>query len=201
MIGRLRGEVLESSGGMVLVDVGGVGYEVLVPDSVLAQIPPPGETVDLRIRQIFREDGVSLYGFLDAFQRRLFDLLREVKGCGPRIGLALLGQLGEHEVMNAILVQDARILARATGVGPKLAERILLELRTKIQEEAMLQKVGGQAAVRAGGGRAVVEDELIDALLALGYRRPEAEAAAEKARDEAETVEEQIRAALRTLRR
>lgn len=201
MIGRLRGEVLESGGGMVLVDVGGVGYEVLVPDSVLAQMPATGEAVDLRVRQIFREDGVSLYGFLDGFQRRLFDLLREVKGCGPKIALALLGQLGEHEVMNAILVQDARILARATGVGPKLAERILLELRSKIQEEALLQKVGGQAAVRMGGGRATAEDELIDALLALGYRRPEAEAAAEKARDEAETVEEQIRAALRTLRR
>lgn len=201
MIGRLRGEVLESSGGMVLVDVAGVGYEVLVPDSVLAQMPALGETVTLRIRQIFREDGVTLYGFLDSFQRRLFDLLREVKGCGPKIGLALLGQLGEHEVMNAILLQDARILSRATGVGPKLAERILLELRSKVQEEALLQKVGAQAAVRTGGGRVAVEDELIDALLALGYRRPEAEAAADQARAEADSVEEQIRVALRTLRR
>lgn len=201
MIGRLRGEVLETGSGMVLVEVAGVGYEVLVPESVMVQMPKAGEAVDLRIRQVFREDGVSLYGFLEPFQRRLFDLLREVKGCGPRIALALLGQVGEHDVMNAILVQDPRILSRATGVGAKLAERIILELKSKVQEEALLQKVDVQAAVRVGGNQAHSDDELIDALLALGYRRPEAESAADKARTQADAVEDQIRIALRSLKR
>ena len=199
MIGRLRGEVLEASGGMVVVEACGVGYEVHVPESVLAQLPPPGEYVDLRIRQVFREDGVTLYGFLDTFQRRLFDLLMEVKGCGPRIGLALIGQLGEDDVANAILVQDPKILARANGVGPRLGERIVLELKTKMQEEALLRKTqsftGGRAAVAPRG------DHLIDALMALGYRRPEAETAAQDAREQAETVEEQLKVALRSLAR
>ncbi len=199
MIGRLRGEVLEASAGMVVVDVGGVGYELLVPESVLAQMPAIGQTVDLRVRQVFREDSVTLYGFLEPFQRRLFDLLREVKGCGPKIALALLGQLGELEVADAILVQDPTILARATGVGPKLAERIILELKTKVQQESLLMKIGGRAAVQTQ--QRALDDELLDALLALGYRKPEAEVAADKARAEADTVEEQIRVALRGLRR
>ncbi|MFY9232888.1 MAG: Holliday junction branch migration protein RuvA [Fimbriimonadaceae bacterium] len=199
MIGRLRGELLEVAGGMAVVEAGGVGYEVLLPESVAARLPNLGEQVDLRIRQVIREDSSTLYGFLDSYQRRLFDLLMEVKGCGPRIGLSLIGQLGEDEVANAILVQDPKILARATGVGPKLAERIVLELKTKIQEEALLRKADSQAH-----GRAVVarpSDQLVDALLALGYRRPEAEIAATRARDEAESVEDQLRVALRSLAR
>src|SRR5512146_2318366 len=115
MIGRLRGELLDVGAGMVVVDAGGVGYEVLVPESVLAQMPAVGDRVDLTIRQVFREDGVSLYGFLEPFQRKLFDLLTEVKGCGPKIGLSLIGQLGEDTVANAIVGQDAKQLARATG--------------------------------------------------------------------------------------
>src|SRR5438874_8972209 len=128
MIGRLRGKLLGIEGGMAVVDCSGVGYEVLLPDSVMLQMPIPGEHVDLLIRQIFREDGVSLYGFLQSFQRRLFDLLLTVKGCGPKVGLSLIGQVGEESVASAILVGDARVLARATGVGPRLAERIVLEL-------------------------------------------------------------------------
>jgi Holliday junction DNA helicase RuvA len=198
MIGRLRGEVVEISGGVATIDVAGVGYDVLIPDSVLALIRE-GETVSLRIRQIVREDSITLYGFLEPFQRRLFDLLLDVKGCGPKIGLALIGQIGEHEVANAILVQDARILARASGVGSKLAERIVLELKSKIQEETLLLKTESQMR-----GRAVVVgagDQLIDALIALGYRRPEAESAALQAKDQAESVEDQLKIALRTLAR
>src|SRR5437016_3561409 len=135
MIGRLCGVLLEASGGMVLVDCGGVGYEVLVPESVMLQMPCVGERVELRIRQVFREDDVSLYGFLEPFQRRLFDLLLTVKGCGPKIGLSLIGQLGEDAVCGAILTQDARALSRATGVGARLAERIILELKEKMAQE------------------------------------------------------------------
>lgn len=190
MIGRLRGDVLETAGSLVTIDVAGVGYEVLVPDSVLVQMPAVGSQADLRIRQVFREDGVTLYGFLHASQRRLFDLLLDVKGCGPKIGLALIGQLGEEAVSAAILAQDARVLARATGVGARLAERIILELKDKIAEESFLQRV-------AGTKPATVDDEVVEALLALGYRRPEAEAAAKAAADG--PVEERIREALRRL--
>ncbi|HVL40061.1 MAG TPA: Holliday junction branch migration protein RuvA [Fimbriimonadaceae bacterium] len=200
MIGLLRGELLEIGGGQALIDVGGVGYEVLLPESVAARLPDLGEEVTLRVRQVFREDAVTLYGFLEPFQRRLFDLLLEVKGCGPKIGLALIGQLGEDEVANAILVQDAKILCRATGVGAKLAERIILELRTKIQEESLVRKIEGASAV-VHARRHVPEDSLVDALMALGYRRQEAETAADTARDHAESVEEQLKHALRSLAR
>lgn len=194
MIGRLRGIVLEVAGALVTIDVSGVGYEVLVPDSVLVQLPALGQEADLRVRQIFREDGVTLYGFLSASQRRLFDLLMEVKGCGPKIGLALLGQLGEEAVSAGILAQDARILARATGVGPRLAERIILELKDKVSEEAFLQRVAGTPKAVASA-----DDEAVDALLALGYRRGEAENALREAGEG--TVEDRIRNALRKLAR
>lgn len=198
MIGRLRGELLEVDGSLAVVDAGGVGYEVLLPDSVLVQLPGVGEQVDLMIRQIFREDGVTLYGFMAPFQRRLFDLLQSVKGCGPKVGLALIGQLGEDAVATAIVSQDARVLARATGVGARLAERIILELKDKMAEEQFQRKVAA-AVVRKPAAKPA--DELVDALLALGYRRNEAEEAADVARGEAELVEDQLKLALKRLQR
>lgn len=197
MIGRIRGELLEASGSIAVVDVQGVGYELLVPDAVLLQLPPPGNRVELFARMVVREDSITLYGFLTAEQRRLFDLLTGVNGCGPKSGLALIGQLGEETVTAAIISADAKTLARATGVGPRLAERIIIDLKEKVQQEQILRKVVG-ASTRPVAAKK--EDELIDALLALGYRRVEAETAADKARDQAETVEEQLRIALRELR-
>ena len=200
MIGRLRGELIEVDGNLAVVDCGGVGYEVALPEAVLVQLPAPGEFVDLLTRQIFREDGVSLYGFLQPFQRRLFDLLLTVKGCGPKVGLSLIGQVGEEAVASAILVQDAKVLARATGVGPRLAERIVLELKDKIQEEAVMRKIGA-AIPPARAKAAPPADELVEALMALGYTRKEADAAAAGARDEADGVKEQLKLALRALQR
>lgn len=195
MIGRLRGEFIGVEGALAIVDVGGVGYEVAMPDGVLASFHP-GQGVELLTRQIFREDGVWLFGFVDPFQRRLFDLLLTVKGCGPKVALALLGQIGEDAVASAILAQDPRVLIRASGVGPKLGERIALELRDKIQEEALLRKIQ-PATTRP----TAPSDELVEALLALGYRRSEAEGAAQEAREAADDVEEQLKVALRRLQR
>ena len=195
MIGRLRGELVEVGNGVALVECAGVGYEVYVPDSVAAFLVPGAETT-LLTRQTFREDAVTLYGFSEPFQRRLFDLLVSVTGCGPKAAMALIGQLGEEVVATAILAGDARVLRRATGIGAKLAERILLELKDKIEEETFLRKVG---AIARPVKNAPVEDELVDALVALGYKKTEAENAAERARDAAEDVQGQIRAALALL--
>ncbi len=198
MIGRLRGELVEVESGVALIDVGGVGYEVSVPESVLAQLAAPGNEVQVLVRQIFREDGVSLYGFATGFQRRLFDLLMTVKGCGPKVGLSLL-TLGEEIVASSILAQDSRSLSRANGVGPRLAERIILELKDKIAEETFQRKV--LVAVSDRRAQPSPKDELVDALLALGYRRQEAEIAANEARSQADTVQDQLRIALRELAR
>lgn len=200
MIGRLRGELLEIEGSTVLVDCSGVGYEVSVPDTVRAQLPDPGQPVELLTRQIFREDGTSLYGFLQPFQRRLFDLLLTVQGCGPKVALALLGQVGEETVAGAVLAQDAKILTRATGVGAKLAERIILELKAKMHEQALARRLESALAPKKKQP-APPTDELVDALLALGYRRSEAESAAAEAREDAVGVQDQLRKALKLLQR
>lgn len=194
MIGRLRGELVEVDNGRALIECGGVGYEVSVPETVAVALVPGQETT-LLTRQTFREDAVTLYGFSEPFQRRLFDHLLTVTGCGPKAAMSLLGQ-GEDVVATAILAQDPHVLRRAAGVGAKLAERILLELKDKIQEESFMRKVG--AATRPAK-KAPAEDELVEALLALGYRRNEAEGAADKARERAEDVQGQLRAALALL--
>jgi Holliday junction DNA helicase RuvA len=179
---------------MAVINVNGVGYEVFVPDPVYLQLPLPGEPVELYTRMMVREDSISLCGFWTAYQRRLFDLLLGVSGCGVKSALSLLG-LGEETVATAIAGSDGRMLARATGVGAKLAEKIIIDLKGKVQEEQLIHRATSntRAAVK-------IDDELVDALLALGYRRNEAEVAADKARGQAETVEEQLRLALRELR-
>lgn len=197
MISRLKGVVSEISGAVAVIDVHGVGYEVWIPESVAHQLPPIGEEATLLTRQIFREDGVSLYGFVTSFQRRLFDLLLEVKGCGPKVGLALIGQVGEDEVAAAISRQDPKALIRANGVGVRLAERMIVELKDKIPQEQLVQKI----AARTPKPATTPEDELVEALLALGYRRNEAEIAADQARQEATDLQAQVLAALRRLKK
>lgn len=187
-------------GNLAVVDCGGVGYEVSVPEAVLAQLPLPGEQVILLTRQIVREDAVMLYGFVQPFSRRLFDLLLTVQGCGPKVALALLGQVGEEAVAGAVLAQDARALTRATGVGPKLAERIILELKAKMQEEALNRRLEAIVAPKKKHPT-LPSDELVDALLALGYRRNEAENAASEARERSSDVQEQLRHALKVLQK
>jgi len=189
---------VDRENGTVVVECAGVGYEVQVPESVMAHLPTLDVEVTLLTRQIFREDGVSLYGFLEAFQRKLFDLLMTVKGCGPKVALSLIGSIGEDAVAGAIQAQDVKALIRAPGVGARLAERIILELREKIGVEQFARRVSAAAAVRSAVAPA---DELVDALLALGYRRNEAEAAAADAREQVDGVEEQLRVALRVLKK
>ncbi|HMS54385.1 MAG TPA: Holliday junction branch migration protein RuvA [Fimbriimonadaceae bacterium] len=198
MIARLEGVVADVEASFAIIDVNGVGYEVALPESVFVQLPLPGEPVTLYIRAIYREDDASLYGFLNLFQRRMFDLLMTVKGCGPKVAMALLG-LGEDAVAVAIESGDSRTLSRASGVGPRLAERLILELKDKIKEENFGRRVAAAVGGRQHAGRA--SDELVGALLALGYRRQEAEVAAEQARGEADSVEEQLKIALRGLAR
>jgi holliday junction DNA helicase RuvA len=122
-----------------------------------------------------------------------------VKGCGPKVALSILGSVGAETAASAILAQDAKLLTRAPGVGARLAERIILELKEKIADEQFQRRV--EAASHSRRPADAPADELVDALLALGYRRSEAESAADEARQSAEGVEEQLRVALRNLQR
>lgn len=199
MIARLRGPVWERAEGRLVVGAGGVGYEVLIPEG--AGFPEVGQDADLHIRHVVREDGHYLYGFTDAASRALFDQLTEVKGCGPRISLSLLATLGGSGIVAAIGGQDAKALARANGVGPRLAERILVELRDKVAVVAP-----AVAAARPGPASPPpgVDPEVVEALMALGYRRLEAEAAVaasvqHDAALAAAPAADRVRAALRRL--
>ncbi len=193
MIGLLRGTVVEIEGNLVLLEVAGVGYEVIVPDSALGRLAPKSDAV-LYTRQIFREDGVTLCGFLDRGERRVFDLLLEVKGCGPRVAQALIGQVGADAVSTSILSNDAKTLCRATGVGQRLAERIILELRPKIEKGAFV--LGGVAAAVISSP----DRDLVEALVGLGYRRPDAEQVVSKV-DASLDLGERIKLALQLLKK
>lgn len=197
MIARLRGTVLEITPPHVVLDVSGVGYEVFVPEAVLLS-HAPGTDVEFWIRQIFREDGVTLYGFSNRDQRRCFDLLTAVNGCGPKLAMAALSTLGEDGVFRTVLDQDIPGLIKVPGIGAKLAERITRELRDKIQEESYVRKAGVALVGRTPTGP---QDDLIDALMQLGYKRNEVEQVAHTVRSESDQLEEQIRLALRQLRK
>jgi len=197
MIARLRGEVIENNGSSVVVECHGVGYEVQVPATVAFQLLV-GEPVDVYVRHVVREDDQTLYGFINSDQRRVFDLLREVKGCGPKISLAVLSALGGAGTLDAILVQDVKGLTRVSGIGPRLAERIIVELKDKVPAIEIDRKL---AAVTPRGVRERATDEIVDALVALGYRRNDAEAAASEAKEQSDTVADQLKIALRSLAR
>ena len=197
MIARLRGTVIEVGPSRLIVECGGVGYDVHVPDSVARHLGALETEVVLHTRQIVREDEQSLYGFASQEQRRLFDLLRDVKGCGSRTSLAIIGFLGEAATVTAIGTGDTHTLVKCPGIGARMAERIVVELRDKVTELQISDRIGKAVVAQRGAERP--SDELVDALVALGYRRSEAEEAASHARNESDDVKSQLRHALRRL--
>lgn len=198
MIARLRGEIIETASNRVVVDCHGVGYEVIVSERTALAMGSLGQSVDLYIRQIVREDDQSLFGFSSPTERRLFDILREVKGCGAKISLTILGTFGLAAAVGHIATQDVKGLTQASGVGPRLAERIIVELKDKIQEFQFDQKVAA-AVINSRPTSPKLEDELVEALISLGYRRSEAEDASAAVSDQGDTVNERLRLALKRL--
>jgi Holliday junction DNA helicase RuvA len=171
MIARLRGILAGVGEDHAIVDVGGVGYLVTVAPATLERLPPVGEAVELHTELHLREDGISLYGFPDAADRSWFRLLQTVQGVGARVALSLLGTLRPHELANAIAAGDKAVLGRASGVGSRLAARIVSELKDRVG--TLPQPAGAappMAAVSLGGPA----NDALSALLHLGYARVEA---------------------------
>ncbi|MCS6949088.1 MAG: Holliday junction branch migration protein RuvA [bacterium] len=180
MIAHLRGTLVERDTSAVVVDVNGVGYRVLVPETVLATLPSEGEPVHLLTILYVREDEMSLYGFLTAEQRRLFEMLLSVNGVGPKAALSLLSVMDAEQLAMAIAAEDIKRLTGAPGVGTKIAQRITMELKEKAAEIAWQRKVERLAAK----GKPLPSDKLedaVEALVALGYSRTDARRAAETA--------------------
>ncbi|MGV1014242.1 MAG: Holliday junction branch migration protein RuvA [Methyloceanibacter sp.] len=176
MIGKLKGRLDSIAPSTVIVDVGGVGYEVTVGARLLTGLPPIGETVTLAVDTYIREDGVRLYGFASEHERAWFRALQTVQGVGAKVALAVLGTLSAADLANAVALQDKSHVARAPGVGPKVAARIVAELKDKMPTLA--------PALRPGGGFAPVPPpeglaarDAVSALTNLGYAHGEAAAA------------------------
>lgn len=172
MIGKLTG-LLDSTGeGWAMVDVGGVGYVVFASARTLSQLPARGGTVSLLIETHVREDHIHLYGFAGQDERDWFRLLSTVQGVGARMALSILSTLPPQELTIALASQDKTLLTRASGVGPKLGQRILTELKDKAGGMSLgSAAANGAAAGTAAGGPA---DDAVSALVNLGYRRSEA---------------------------
>ena len=196
MIGRLTGRIDLGDGEALIVDVAGVGYVVQASSRTVGRLEN-GRDATLLVETRVREDAIALYGFADAAERDWFHHLTGVQGVGGRVALALLSTLSPDELATALLAEDRKALARAEGVGPRLAARIVNELKGKAGMPAAALSVPG-----AAGG--AVGDELLSALVNLGYGRSEALAAAAAARrglSETAGFDDLVRASLRELAR
>lgn len=171
MIGRLSGRLAEKNPPQILIDVGGVGYDVDVPMSTFYNLPALGEPVSLLIHHAVREDGHFLYGFATADERTAFRQLLKISGVGARIALAVLSGLSVNDLANAVARQEAGWLTKVPGIGKKTAERLLLELKGKLPTA-----LGGVVPV-AGTAPLAESEDVLNALLALGYNEKEALAA------------------------
>ena len=178
MIARLRGRLDGIAEDHAVVDVGGVGYLVVCSARTLAGLPGVGEAVDLHIETQVRAESITLYGFRDPAERVWFRLLQTVQGIGGRVALAVLSVLGPDQLARAVAAQDKAALSRASGVGPRLAARIVSELRERLVD--LPAPVGTVAAAPVTGASGPAADA-ISALINLGYGRSEAHAAVAKA--------------------
>ena len=176
MIARLKGILLEKSPSRIVVDVGGVGYDVMVPLSTLYGLGEAGEVVALRVHTHVREDVIALFGFTTALEQDLFERLIAISGIGPQVALAVLSGIEPTERARAIERADLARLTAIPGVGKKTAERICLELRDK------LVLTEAQKAAAPMPSRTTIDDDVQSALVNLGYRPAAAESAVDGAR-------------------
>jgi Holliday junction DNA helicase RuvA len=177
MIGKLRGNVDSVGKDWVIVDVGGVGYEVSCPARTLSRMPAIGQPVALMIETYVREDAIKLFGFLSEAERSWFRLLQNVQGVGTKVALSVLGVLEPQELANAIALQDKAQVGRAPGVGPKVAQRIVSELRDKAPALLVAGGMGMPNATPGTPGRMSPASDAMSALINLGYSAAEANAA------------------------
>lgn len=194
MIARLRGTVVEKMPTRVVLEVGGVGYEIHVPLSSFSAVGDAGSELTLHVHTHVREDALQLFGFASPLEQTLFERLLTISGIGPRLALAVLSGLAPQELVQAIAGADLARLTSIPGVGKKTAERIVLELKDK------LAGVGVPHTLAEGAGP---REDLVSALVNLGYHRPAAERAVEQALKSAPGTdfEQALRHALRTLTR
>lgn len=206
MFSYIKGSLTEICEDMVVVEAGNIGWNIHVPLSVLENLPHIGEEVKIYTAFQVREDAMTLYGFLERQDLQMFRMLLGVNGIGPKAALGILSSMRPESLRIAILSEDAKSIARAPGIGPKTAKRVILDLKDRIRTEELLPGAisdGGQengaefASLAAADGAA---KEAVEALTALGYSLAEASKAVRQvAAGESMTTEEVLKASLKYL--
>ena len=200
MIASLRGRLAEKQPNRIVVDVGGVGYDVNVPLSTYYKLGDPGDEVLLRIHTHVREDALALYGFVSAFEQQIFERLIAISGIGPKLALAVLSGIEAPDFVRAVRSRDVARLTAIPGVGKKTAERITLELLDRLPGGVGFEPAVDEGSAKPGDD---LRRDLLSAMLNLGYHRPSAEKAVDAAlkRIETPTFELVLKQALRELAR
>lgn len=181
MIAKLKG-ILDSTGdGFLILDVNGVGYRVFCSNKTLAKMPPAGQAAALLIETQVREDHIHLFGFADAVEKGWFSLLTTVQGVGAKVALAILSVLSAQELSMAVMSGDSKSVTRANGVGPKLAVRIVTELKGKTGNFDTAGASGIVGDVSTDGEQGSAVGDAVSALVNLGYARMDATMAVNKA--------------------
>ncbi|HKU26843.1 MAG TPA: Holliday junction branch migration protein RuvA [Candidatus Sulfotelmatobacter sp.] len=194
MIAHLRGKLLAKHPNQVIVETSGVGYDVTISVPTFSDLPETGSEVALHIHTHVREDALALYGFLRSSEKQLFEKLLTVSGIGPKLAITILSGMAADEMVRSIRGNDVARLTRIPGIGKKTAERMVLELRDKLPEP-------GAPALPAAPTRNATEEDVLSALVNLGYQRPAAEKALISAATDggAKSFDQMFRAALSRL--
>ena len=204
MIAKLTGKLDQKQPNTIIINVGGVGYEVIIPVSTFYELGEPGSDVSLRIHTNVREDAIQLFGFWTAREKELFLRLTSVSGIGPKLAITMLSGMAAAELISAIRNNDIARLTTIPGVGRKTAERLVVELRDKLAkmtfEEGEMELV---AAHTAGSDEEAIREDTTAALMSLGYPKAVAEKAVASAlrEDGARTIEAVLKRALKRLSR
>lgn len=188
MISVIKGTIELNTDKYVIIDVNGVGYKVFISGNTFKNLPEKGEKVRLFTHLHVREDAMELYGFLTPKELEFFELLISISGIGPKGAMNILSVASIETLKKAIINEESTILTKVSGIGKKTAEKIILELKNKVGDEFLGEKVS-------------VDNEAIDALIGLGYKLREAREALKKVPKEVDGVENRVREALKLLGR
>lgn len=204
MISYIRGELCDIEEQKAIVDVNGVGYGIYMPQQALSLLPPMGQQVKIHTYLNIREDAMQLFGFLTKEDLNVFRLLIGVNGIGPKTGLNILSCLSPDELRFAVLSGDAKAISATPGIGKKTAEKLILELKDKLNIEDMLEHAahGGDSEDLASGtdtASNTMQAEAVQALTALGYGSAESLRAVKKSSPECSSVEDILKEALKFL--
>ena len=204
MISYIRGELCDIDEQKAIVDVNGVGYGIYMPQQALSLLPPMGQQVKIHTYLNIREDAMQLFGFLTKEDLNVFRLLIGVNGIGPKAGLNILSCLSPDELRFAVLSGDAKAISATPGIGKKTAEKLILELKDKLNIEDMLEHAahGGDSEDLASGtdtASNTMQAEAVQALTALGYGSAESLRAVKKSSPECSSVEDILKEALKFL--